>query len=109
MPHDGAQILSEVRVPFTGVCERRERYEEGAHAEHGGEVKMPDLLGRRVADCPRGSRRSASMIGVGRCMTKSRYGRSGCPSRGTLAAREGEENCQNGHRTVAARRPGLFA
>jgi hypothetical protein len=58
MPHDGAQILSDVRVPvLTGVCDlcdRREQFDvEALKRQHGGDVKMPELLARLVADCPR--------------------------------------------------------
>jgi hypothetical protein len=58
MPHDGAQILSDLRVPvLTVVCERggrRERHDvESLKRQHGGEVKMPDLLAALTADCPK--------------------------------------------------------
>jgi hypothetical protein len=64
MPRDGAQILSEVRVPvLTVVCEpcgRRERYDvERLMREYGGDTKLPDLLAALTADCPR--RRSFSV------------------------------------------------
>ena len=57
MPRDGAQILSDIRVPvLTVVCEpcgRSERYDvESLKRQHGGDMKMPDLLGALVADCP---------------------------------------------------------
>jgi hypothetical protein len=29
--------------------------------EHGGDVKMPELLGRLVADCPRGQQKAFSV------------------------------------------------
>jgi hypothetical protein len=58
MPHDGAQILSDVRVPVLTVvcdlCDRREQFDvEALKRQHGGDVKMPELLARLVADCPR--------------------------------------------------------
>lgn len=36
------------------LCQRRERFDvEALKRQHGGDVKMPELLGRLVADCPR--------------------------------------------------------
>jgi hypothetical protein len=56
MPRD-AIFLSDMRVAvLTVVCEpcgRRERYDvESLKRQHGGDVKMPDLLAALVADCP---------------------------------------------------------
>jgi hypothetical protein len=53
-----ANILSDVRVPvLTVVCEpcgRRDRHDvESVKQQHGGDVKMPDLLAALVADCPK--------------------------------------------------------
>ena len=64
MPRDGAQILSDVRVPvLTVVCEpcgRRERYDvERLTRQYGRDAKLTDLLPALVADCPRG---------VGQCL-----------------------------------------
>jgi hypothetical protein len=58
MPRDGANVLSDIRVPvLTVVCEpcgRRERYDvESLKRQHGGDVKMTDLLKTLVADCPK--------------------------------------------------------
>ena len=58
MPRDGANILSDVRVPvLTVVCEpcgRRERYDvESLKRQYNGDMKMPDLLAALVADCPK--------------------------------------------------------
>jgi hypothetical protein len=37
--------------------QRRERFDvEALKAQHGGDVKMPELLSRLVADCPRQQR-----------------------------------------------------
>jgi hypothetical protein len=57
MPRD-AILLSDVGVPIlTVVCEpcgRRERFDvESLKRQHGGDVKMPDLLAALVADCPK--------------------------------------------------------
>jgi hypothetical protein len=62
MPRDGAQILSEVRVPvLTVVCEpcgRRERYDvERLTRQSGRTAKLTDLLSELVAECP--NRRSS--------------------------------------------------
>jgi hypothetical protein len=81
MPRDGANILSNVRVPvLTVVCEpcgRHERYDvESLKRQHGGDVKMPGLLAALVADCLRRAR-SVSMTGAGGC---TRGGMIGDPS-----------------------------
>jgi hypothetical protein len=35
------------------LCQRREQFDvEALKAQHGGDVKMPELLSRLVADCP---------------------------------------------------------
>ena len=56
------------------LCQRREQFDtEALKREHGGDVKMPELLGRLVADCPRQkarAKRSASMIDAGRCVMR---------------------------------------
>ena len=58
MPRDGANLLSDVRVPvLTVVCEpcgRRERYDvERLTRQYGWDAKLPDLLARLTADCPK--------------------------------------------------------
>jgi hypothetical protein len=41
------------------LCQRREQFDvEALKREHGSGVKMPELLSRLVADCPRQSPRS---------------------------------------------------
>jgi hypothetical protein len=52
MPHD-AILLSDMRVPVLGIacdlCQRREQFDiESLKLQHGGGVKMPDLLSRTV-------------------------------------------------------------
>jgi hypothetical protein len=43
-----------VRVIICDLCQRREQFDvEALKAQHGGDVKMPELLSRLVADCPR--------------------------------------------------------
>ena len=56
MPRDGAQTLSEVRVPVLSVvcepCGRRERYDvERLMRQYGWDAKLTDLLSELVADC----------------------------------------------------------
>jgi hypothetical protein len=53
-----AILLSDMRLPticiVCALCQRRERLEvESLKLQHGGEVKVPDLLAALVADCPR--------------------------------------------------------
>jgi hypothetical protein len=57
MPRDFI-TLSDMPQAVLGVtcdlCQRREQFEvEALKAQHGGDVKMPELLSRLVADCPR--------------------------------------------------------
>ena len=57
-PRDGANLLSDVRVPvLTVVCEpcgRRERYDvERLTKQNGRTAKLTDLLPELVADCPK--------------------------------------------------------
>jgi transposase-like protein len=43
-------------------CQRREQFDlEALKAQHGGDVKMPELLSRLVADCPRNQQKSFSV------------------------------------------------
>jgi hypothetical protein len=46
--------MPQVVLGVTGdLCQRREQFEvEALKAQHGGDVKMPELLSRLVADCP---------------------------------------------------------
>ena len=58
MPRDGAQILSEVRVPVLSIvcqpCGRRERYDvERLIRQYGWDAKLTDLLATLTADCPK--------------------------------------------------------
>ena len=44
------------------LCQRREQFDvEALKAQHGGDVKMPELLSRLVADCPRQRLRAFSV------------------------------------------------
>ena len=44
------------------LCQRREQFDvEALKAQHGGDVKMPELLSRLVADCPRQRQRAFSV------------------------------------------------
>jgi hypothetical protein len=44
------------------TCQRRDQFDvEALKREHGGEVKMPELLSRLVADCPRQRQKSFSV------------------------------------------------
>jgi hypothetical protein len=50
--------LSEMHQSVLGIecalCQRREQFTvEALKAQYGGDVKMPELLSRLVADCPR--------------------------------------------------------
>jgi hypothetical protein len=56
MPRDGANILSDVRVPVLTVacdpCGRRERYDvERLTRQYGWDAKLTDLLPALVTDC----------------------------------------------------------
>jgi hypothetical protein len=59
------------------LCQRRAQFDtEALKREHGGDVKMPELLSRLVADCPRRRQRAFSVYD--RCRVvydkRSRYG-----------------------------------
>jgi hypothetical protein len=44
------------------LCQRREQFDvEALKAQHGGGVKMPELLSWLVADCPRQRQKSFSV------------------------------------------------
>jgi hypothetical protein len=44
------------------LCQRREQfYVEALKAQHGGDVKMPELLSRLVADCRRQRQKAFSV------------------------------------------------
>jgi len=58
MPRDGAQTLSDVRVPVLSIvcepCGRRERHDvERLTRQYGWDAKLTDLLPALVADCPK--------------------------------------------------------
>jgi hypothetical protein len=58
MPRDGAQTLSEVRVPVLSVvcepCGRRDRYDvERLTRQYGWDAKLTDLLPALIVDCPK--------------------------------------------------------
>jgi hypothetical protein len=60
------------------LCQRREQFDtEALKAQHGGDVKMPELLGRRVADCPRRKAQRQAFSAYDRCRAvydeRSRY------------------------------------
>jgi hypothetical protein len=80
MPRDFI-TLSDLPQAVLGItcdlCERREQFDVGAlKREHGGDVKMPDLLSRLVADCPRKQQKSFSVHDRCRAVydRASRYG-----------------------------------
>ena len=65
MPRDSI-VLSHMPQPVLGIecdsCQRRKQFDVEVLKElHGGDVKMPELLGRLVADCPRRPQRSFSI------------------------------------------------
>jgi hypothetical protein len=65
MPRDGAQILSDIRVPvLTLVCEPcglRDRHDvERLTRQYGWDAKLTDLLAALVVDCPK--RRSGQRL-----------------------------------------------
>ena len=58
--------LSDMPQAVLGVtcdlCQRREQFAvEALKREHGGDVKMPELLSRLVADCPRQQQKAVSV------------------------------------------------
>jgi hypothetical protein len=60
------------------LCQRRAQFDvEALKAQHG-DVKMPELLGRLVADCPRRRQQQTSFSVYDRCRAiydeRSRYG-----------------------------------
>jgi hypothetical protein len=58
------------------LCQRREQFDvEALKAQHGGDVKMPELLGRLVSDCPRRRQRAFSVYDRCRAVydERSRY------------------------------------
>ena len=62
MPRDFI-TLSDMPQAVLGItcylCQRREQFAiEALKAQHGGDVKMPELLSRLVADCPRQGQKS---------------------------------------------------
>jgi hypothetical protein len=65
MPRDFI-TLSEMPQAVLGVtcdlCQRREQFDvESLKLQHGGDVKMPDLLALLVADCPKRQQRAFSV------------------------------------------------
>ena len=61
------------------LCQRREQFDvEALKVQHGGDVKMPELLSRLVADCPRQQQQQKSFSVYDRCRAGydkgSRYG-----------------------------------
>jgi hypothetical protein len=58
MPRDGAQTLSDLRVPILSIvcepCGLRERYDvQRLQGQYGWDAKLTDLLRVLVADCPK--------------------------------------------------------
>jgi hypothetical protein len=65
MPRDFI-TLSDIPQAVLGIacdlCQRREQFDvEVLKVQHGGDVKMPELLSRLVADCPRQKQRAFSV------------------------------------------------
>jgi hypothetical protein len=65
MPRDFI-TLSEMPQAVLGItrdlCQRREQFAvEALKREHGGDVKMPELLARLAADCPRRRQKAFSV------------------------------------------------
>jgi hypothetical protein len=80
MPRDFI-TLSDMRIAVLAIecdlCLRREQFDvEALRREHGGDVKMPELLSRLVADCPRQQQKSFSVYDRCRAVydRASRYG-----------------------------------
>jgi hypothetical protein len=80
MPRDFIS-LSDMPQAVLGItcdlCQRREQFDvEALMREHSGEVKMPELLSRLVADCPRQRQRAFSIYDRCRAVydERSRYG-----------------------------------
>ena len=80
MPRDSI-TLSDMSQSVLGIecalCQRREQFTVDAlKAQHGGDVGMPELLGRLVADCPRRLQRAFSVHDRCRAVydKRSRYG-----------------------------------
>jgi hypothetical protein len=81
MPRDFI-TLSDMPQVVLGItcdlCQRREQFDlEALKREHGGDVKMPELLGRLVADCPRQKAQRQAFSVYDRCRAiydeRSRY------------------------------------
>jgi hypothetical protein len=65
MPRDFI-ALSDMPQAVLGVtcdlCQRRAQFDvEALKAQHAGDVKMPELLGRLVANCPRQQQKTFSV------------------------------------------------
>jgi hypothetical protein len=65
-------LLSEMPQTVLGIecalCQRRERFDvEALKERYGGDVKMPDLLGLLVEDCPRQRAQRQEFIVHDRC------------------------------------------
>jgi hypothetical protein len=82
MPRDFI-TLSDMPQAVLGItcdlCPRREQFDvEALKREHGGDVKMPELLGRLVGDCPRQRQQQKAFSVYDRCRAvydrASRYG-----------------------------------
>jgi hypothetical protein len=60
VPNPGVAHSLPSRLLSATSCDRREQFDvEALKRQHGGEVKMPELLSRLVADCPK--RRAVSI------------------------------------------------
>ena len=73
--------LSDMPQAILGItyelCQRCEQFDVAAlKAQHGGDVKMPELLSQLVADCPRQLQKSFSVYDRCRAVydKRSRYG-----------------------------------
>jgi hypothetical protein len=78
MPRDFI-TLSDMPQAVLGVtcdlCQRREQFDvEALKVQHGGDVKMPELLGRLVADCLRQKAQRQAFTVYDRC--RARYDRA---------------------------------
>jgi hypothetical protein len=79
MPRDFISLseMPEVVLGITcALCPRREQFGVEALMREHGDVKMPELLGRLVADCPRRQQKTFSVYDRCRAVydRASRYG-----------------------------------
>jgi hypothetical protein len=99
MPRDGANLLSDLRVPvLTVICDpygRRERHDvERLIRQYGWDAKLTDLLGALTVDCPK--RGSVSVYG--RCKAVFEGGDDQC----VQGRKRGAHLARSAHRSVNA-------